>query len=448
ELLKQPAPAYGKSEFSLNATRAKRRSRFIAKGSQGSKIAIIGQACRAPQSSGTERFWSHLASGNELITTVPEDRWETAQFHSADPLNRNTAYTNHGGFVNGIDYFDAGIFGINDHEAITIDPQQRIMLELAQVLFDGAGYKKQELNQTKTAIFIGAKDNNYIRNNYHLVSEEGLQHTIVNSIANMIAARISDFYNLTGISKTIDTACSSSLVAVHEACESIATGESEMAIAGGVFLMADPFSHIGFSKAKVLSEDGKSYVFDKRANGFVMGEGAGIVLLKEYDAAVRDKDRILSVILGSAVNNDGKTMGTTVPDKDGQKAVIQAAVDVSGITPDTISYLEAHGTGTLLGDPIEIKAATEVYQAYTKEKQYCAVGSVKSNAGHAMTAAGVISLIKVIMSLRNKQIPATLHCENPHPRFRFEESPFYPNTSLTPWEPRHGVRRAGISSFG
>ncbi|MCP4630103.1 MAG: hypothetical protein GY850_42325, partial [bacterium] len=199
---------------------------------------------------------------------------------------------------------------------------------------------------------------------------------------------------------------------------------------------------------KVLSEDGKSYVFDERAKGFVLGEGAGLLLLKDYEAAVRDHDRILATILGSAVNNDGKTMGVTVPNKEGQKAVIQAAIDAGGITPDTIGYLEAHGTGTLLGDPIEIKAATEVYKGYTDETGYCAVGSVKSNLGHTMTAAGVISLIKVILSLQHRQIPATLHCRTPHPRFKFDESPFYPNTQLKPWHKRNGVRRAAVSSFG
>ncbi|MCP4630743.1 MAG: KR domain-containing protein, partial [bacterium] len=412
------------------------------------KIAVIGQACRLPQSSTIEQFWSNLAAGRDLISLVPPERWDPKMFYSEDRSDPNKAYTNHGGFIDDIGYFDAGFFKMQDHEALTMDPQQRIILELTQALFDDAGYDKEDVNETKTGIFIGAKDNNYTRSNYHLIPPDGLQHTIVNSISNMIAARASDCYNLVGPSKTIDTACSSALVAVDDACESILNGNSDMAVAGGVFLMPDPFMHVGFSKAKVLSEDGKSYVFDERAKGFVLGEGAGLVLLKDYDAAIRDHDRILATILGSAVNNDGRTIGVTVPNKEGQKAVIQAAIDAGGITPETIGYFEAHGTGTLLGDPIEIKAATEVYKGYTDETGYCAVGSVKSNLGHTMTAAGVISLIKVILSLQHRQIPATLHCRTPHPRFKFDESPFYPNTQLKPWHKRNGVRRAAVSSFG
>jgi acyl transferase domain-containing protein len=221
-----------------------------------------------------------------------------------------------------------------------------------------------------------------------------------------------------------------------------------MAIAGGIVLLIDPFYHISFSQAEVLSDEGKSYVFDERAKGIVLGEGSGLVLLKPYEKAFEDGDQILAVILGSAVNNDGHTMGLTVPSLEGQKEVIHHAIKASIINPDSISYLEAHGTGTSLGDPIEIKAATQVYREYTQDSQYCAVGSVKSNMGHLLLAAGIASFVKVVLALQNRLIPATLHCEKPHPRFKFESSPFYPVTKAQEWIPRQGVRRAGISSFG
>ena len=276
----------------------------------------------------------------------------------------------------------------------------------------------------------------------------GLKHIVVNNIPNMLAARISDFYDLKGPSQVMDTACSSSLVAIHDACRSIMNGDSEMAIAGGVQLLIDETSHIGFSAGGVLSEDGRCYVFDERANGIVLGEGAGLVLLKSYEKALEDGDQISGVICGAAVNNDGHTMGLTVPSLDGQREVIREAVRRSGITPESIRYLEAHGTGTLLGDPIEIRAASQVYGEYTKEKQFCAVGSVKSNIGHLIRAAGVAGFIKVILALYHKKIPATIHCDKPHPRFKFEESAFYPALETRRWETNGELRRAGLSSFG
>jgi acyl transferase domain-containing protein len=271
---------------------------------------------------------------------------------------------------------------------------------------------------------------------------------IVNTIQNMMAARISDFFNLKGPSLTIDTACSSSLVAIHQGCRAILEGEADMAIAGGVELILDPFYHIGFSKAGVLSDEARSYIFDQRAKGFVLGEGAGLVLLKPLAAARRAGDRILAVVAGSAVNNDGRTMGLTTPNLEGQKAVLRAALKSAGVIPQNIDLLEAHGTGTLLGDPIEIKAATEVYRETTPAEGYCAVGSVKSNMGHLLHAAGVASFIKLTLALQHGFIPPTLNCENPHPRFRFEQSPFYPAVTGQPWPDRGRPRCGAVSSFG
>ena len=429
--------------------RQKKRFYTLEDPSSGNrKIAVIGMACRLPQSPDLETFWDNLAAGKNLIRQVDPWRWDPQKFFSEDKAVPDKTYTNHGGFLDDIAGFDAAFFGICDEEAITLDPQHRIILELSQALFDRTGIDTESLSNTRTSVFIGAANNNYIRNGYPLVPQAAMQHIVVNNITNMMAARVCDFYNLKGSAVTIDTACSSSLVAVHEACRSIIDGESDMAVAGGIYLIIDPFAHISFSKAKVLSENGKSCVFDKRANGFVIGEGAGLVLLKDYEKALEDGDIINGVILGSAVNNDGKTMGLTVPNQEGQKAVIQAALNKSRIDPETITCLEAHGTGTLLGDPIEIKAATEIYRQYTQKIGYCALGAVKSNLGHTMTAAGITGLIKVLLAMEHKQIPPTIHCDSPHPRFGFEVSPFFPNTRLMPWHPECGVRRGAISSFG
>ena len=431
----------------------KRRGRFIGGKESGRvekyhKIAVIGMACRFPGSPSLGTFWHHLREKDELITEIPGERWDVEEYFSTDRSISGKSYSKWGGFIEDIDAFDAGYFGISDADAITMDPQQRVMLELAQELLDRSGYTKEEMSNSRTAVYIGAAANQYIHNHLSALTAGGMQHMLVNNIQNMIAARISDYYNLRGPSETIDTACSSSLVALNEACKSLRVGESELAMVGGIMLMTDPFLHIGFGMAEVLSDDGRSYVFDQRAKGFVLGEGAGLVLLKPYERALEDGDQILGVILGSAVNNDGHTMGVTVPNQEGQKEVIKMAIEDSGISPATISYLEAHGTGTLLGDPIEIKATTQVYREYTNELQYCAVGSVKSNIGHLLTAAGVASLIKVLLALQHRELVPTLNCDIPHPRFKFPETPFYPITEAKPWEPRAGVRRAAISSFG
>ncbi|KAA1246069.1 SDR family NAD(P)-dependent oxidoreductase [Aquimarina sp. RZ0] len=416
-----------------------------------SKIAIIGMSCHLPGSENLEQYWDNLKAGKDLISDIPLNRWNALDYYSAEG-GLNKTYTTKGGFIKNAGIFDADYFNISDDDAISMDPQQRIVLDLSRSLLAHSGYTKEELSNTNTSVFIGAKDNTYIKNNYHLLPEGAYQHTIVNNISNMIAARISDFYNLKGTSQIIDTACSSSLVAIHQGCENILQGRTDMVIAGGISIMVDAFPHIGFSQAEVLSRDGKSYVFDERAQGFVMGEGGGLVLLKSYEQAKIDGDHIYGIIVGSSVNNDGKTMGLTVPNKEGQKNVIRQAFEKTSVLPKDITYYEAHGTGTLLGDPIEVKAATEVYQSLekgTNKKQYCAIGSVKSNIGHTMTAAGISGLIKILLQLQHQTLVPTLHCERPHQRFKFEESPFYPNTELKQWAiDLSSKRNAAISSFG
>jgi FkbH-like protein/FkbM family methyltransferase len=429
------------------------RRRFIQKEpfkarSGKQEIAVIGMSCRFPRSGTPEQFWDNLVKGRHLVTEVPVDRWSTADYYSPDRAVRNKSYSRWGGFIENVYAFDAGFFAIPGEDALVMDPQQRILLELTEELFCRAGYTRQEVGNSRVGVYIGGGESTYVTKKVKDIGESHWKHLLVNTGQNIMSARISDFYDLKGPSLVVNTACSSALVAFHQACQGLRNEECDMAVVGSIDLLLDPYLYIAFSKAEVLSEDGVCYVFDGRARGFVLGEGGGAVLLKPYEKALAEGDEILAVILGEAVNNDGHTMGLTVPSQEGQKEVIQRAMENSRVSADTITYLEAHGTGTLLGDPIEIKAATQVYREFTREKQYCAVGSVKSNMGHLMRAAGVASVIKVILALQHRFIPPTLHCSRPHPRFQFEHSPFYPITRGKEWQPRHGIRRAAVSSFG
>lgn len=451
-----PAEAKIPTKDSIQETRAElsqrqayltKRTSLVAKEETSNKIAIIAMAGRFPGSPNLESFWDNLKEGRDLLTDVPNDRWNIHEYFASEKMP-GKSYSKQGGFIKDIEWFDAKFFGISDDDAVMMDPSQRILLEIAQELLDSAGYKKEELDAKKVGVFVGSTASHYHQYYRSHINEKWLKHFIINNIPNMQAARISDFYNFRGPAYTIDTACSSALVAVHQACQSILTGECEYGIAGGIELLIGPDHFVHFSQAQVLSEDGKCRVFDEKANGMVLGEGAGLVLLKEYNKALTDGDSILAVILGSAINNDGKTPGITVPNPKAQKEVIEEALNKSAIHPRTIGYYEAHGTGTLLGDPIEIKAMTEVYEGYQVGKDRCAIGSVKSNIGHLLRAAGVASLIKVVLAMQNKIIPPTIHCDNPHPRFNFEDSPFYPATKSIDWISNDITRRAAISSFG
>ncbi|WP_207919674.1 SDR family NAD(P)-dependent oxidoreductase [Micromonospora sp. KC207] len=413
------------------------------------RIAVIGMAARLPGSPDVAAFWDNLRSGRHLVGTVPADRWAMEGFYSADRTAPQRSYSRWGGFLDDIYGFDAARFRIGDDDALAMDPHHRILLELAEELWHAAGYRPADLAGSRTGVYIGGGESNYVQRSTERLTAEHARRLIVNTIPNMMAARLADAFDLRGPAQSIDTACSSSLVAVHNACRDLRSGDCDQAVVGGVELLVDGYLHVAFSKAEVLSDDDRCYVFDERAKGLVIGEGAGLVLLKPYAAALRDGDDVLAVILGGAVNNDGRTMGLTVPSAEGQQEVLRRAYAAAGIAPDTVSYFEAHGTGTLLGDPIEIRAASRVHREYTDRTGYCGVGSVKSNIGHLLRAAGVASLVKTVLALRHRVIPPTLHCARPHARFRFPESPFYPVTRLQGWGPPHGLpRRAAVSSFG
>jgi acyl transferase domain-containing protein/NAD(P)-dependent dehydrogenase (short-subunit alcohol dehydrogenase family)/acyl carrier protein len=417
-----------------------------APGPGGLQIAIVAYAGRFPGSPDVETYWERIAGKKDCLREVPPERWSLKEFY--DPgAAPDKSYVKMGGFLDDVAGFDNGYFNITDKQAREMDPQQRILLEIANELFERAGYSRKSIHGSSMGVFIGANESNYARHVARRKKFSG-EHGVVNTVTNLIAGRISDFYNLTGPSQVCYTACSSSLVAIHNACLSILNGDCETAIAGGVELLLDEEWFVGFSNAKALSSDGISHVFDEKANGFALGEGAGVLLLKPLARALRDGDQIQGVIRASAINNDGSTMGLTTPNKEAQKKLIQSALEKSGVGPETITYYEAHGTGTRLGDPIEVKAATEAYQAHTDKRQYCAMGSVKSNIGHLMSAAGVAGIIKILLAFKHRKLPPTIHCDKPNPKFHFESGPFYLNKDLRPWEKTAGVRRAAVSSFG
>jgi acyl transferase domain-containing protein len=412
-------------------------------------IAVVGMACRFPLSENLDQFWQNLTEGRRLFREVPRERWDVTEHYSPNKNSPGRTYSKWGGFIDGIDLFDCGYFGLSADRAGGMDPQQRILLELTQHLLDDAGYQRKDAGGRAVGVFLGAGDSRYMEPGLSSRSDGHLRHCVVDNIANMTAGRLADFYDLRGPALTMDTACSSSLVSIHQACQSIRFGECEMAVSGGVELLIGPDPFVAFSKAGVLSDDPHCYVFDERAKGFVLGEGAGLILMKDLETALRDGDLIRGVIRGSAINNDGHTMGITTPDLDAQRTVIQRALEMAETHPREITYLEAHGTGTLLGDPIEIKAATEAFGGRPENhSQWCGVGTVKSNMGHLLRAAGVASFIKTVLALGKRTIPPTIDCYRPHPRFQFESSPFYPVTRAETWKSGTGRRRASISSFG
>jgi 3-oxoacyl-(acyl-carrier-protein) synthase/acyl carrier protein/SAM-dependent methyltransferase len=414
----------------------------VAAGNGEEPIAVVGYSCRFPGAENAGDFWTNLRNGVDSVGEVPSDRWNIADLYRPTP-QPGKSVSKWGGFVDDVDRFDAGYFEIKEADAPHIDPLARLFLEQGALAVHHAGYERKTLWGRDVGVFVGARVSNYGAR-----IAEPTKTTLPGVSQNFVAAQVSHFFNFMGPSLVVDTACSSSLVSLHLACQSLRTGECEVAIAGGVEILLDESVYLLVSEARAFSPDGKCHTFDERANGFVPGEGCGAVLLKPLSAALRDRDRIYGVIRTSVVNNDGHTMGITTPNIQAQKALVQKALSQARIDPGTITCIEAHGTGTLIGDPIELKALTEAFKNGTDDVGFCAVGCVKTNIGHLASAAGIAGLIKMLLALEHRALPPTLHCERPNPRFDFAKSPFYPNTTLKEWAPRHGVRRAGISAFG
>ena len=424
------------------------QTRFVAATKPGEKdIAIIGLSCRFPGANNPTEFWDVLSKSKDCITEIPADRWSISDYYDPEAKG-NKSTSKWGGFLDNIRDFDSEFFKISEAEARHMDPQQRIFLEVAWEALESTGYAK--IDNTNIGVFASAGFNGYIE--HFLDMDDGFdlhESVITGNLTNMVAARVAHSFNFKGPALTVDSACSSALLSVHLACQSILLGETEMAIAGGVQINFNVTPYLFFSKAGALSPDGRCKAFSEDANGIVPGEGAAAILLKSYQQALADGDPILAVIKGSAVNNDGHSLGVMAPNPDGQVSVMQQAYKKTGVSPATISYVEAHGTGTQIGDLIEVKSLSEVFQAGGASKQQCAIGSVKTNIGHLFAASGIAGLIKTVLALKHKQIPPNLHCKDLRKRIQFEKSPFYVNRELIPWSANaNHLRRAAISSFG
>ncbi|WP_168188772.1 non-ribosomal peptide synthetase/type I polyketide synthase [Thermoflavimicrobium daqui] len=411
-------------------------------------IAIVGIACRFPGDvNSPSQFWELLCDEVDTITEVPPERWDIDQYYDTDIHSPGKMTTRWGGFLRSIERFDPHFFGISPREAIEMDPQQRLSLELAWEAFEDAGIQPSSLAQSMTGVFMGAMWNEYARKGRS--DTTGIvQHTATGQDTSIISARISYVFGLEGPSMTVNTACSSSLISVHLACQSIQSGESEMAIAGGVNLILSPHSTVAMTKFGAMSPDGRCRAFDSRANGYVRGEGAGVVLLKPLSRALKDGDRIYALIRGHAANNDGFSNGLTAPNPYAQQSVIRAACESAGIAPATVQYVETHGPGTILGDPIEAESLGAIYGIGRSEDEPLLIGSVKTNFGHLESAAGIAGLIKAVLCLSHGSIPKTLHYENPNPHIDFEELNIKVVDQRISWPSGDSPRRAGISSFG
>ncbi|WP_414561748.1 MULTISPECIES: beta-ketoacyl synthase N-terminal-like domain-containing protein [unclassified Anabaena] len=410
-------------------------------------IAIIGIGCRFPQADNPEAFWQLLRDGVDAISEVPSARWNVDAFYDPKPNQPGKMNTRWGGFLSQVDQFDPQFFGISPREAESIDPQQRLLLEVSWEALENAGKAPEKLAGSNTGVFVGISNFDYSQLQFH--QTDGLNaYTGTGNAFSITANRLSYLLDFHGPSLAIDTACSSSLVAVHQACQSLRQGECELALAGGVNLILTPQLTITFSQAGMMASDGRCKTFDADADGYVRGEGCGVVVLKRLTDALRDGDNVLAVVRGSAVNQDGRSNGLTAPNTHAQQAVIQKALQNAKVTATEISYVEAHGTGTFLGDPIEMNALKAVLTPERSPTQPCMIGSVKTNIGHLEAAAGIAGLIKVILSLQHEQIPPHLHFQAINPHIALAETPLSIATQLQPWQRGQQQRLAGVSSFG
>jgi malonyl CoA-acyl carrier protein transacylase len=413
-------------------------------------IAIVGAACRFPGGvKSPEDFWKLLSDGACVVSDLPRDRWNVDQFYDPNPETPGKMYVKRAGTIGKIDEFDAGFFDISPTEAMALDPQHRLLLEVTWEALERSGRAPDSLVDTRTAVFVGITSREYAELLENSEERDSLDAYIpTGNNLNVASGRISYFLGLRGPSISVDTACSSSLVALHLSCENLRSGETDMAIAGGVNLMLSPDFSISLSKAKALSPQGLCKTFDANADGYVRSEGCAMFVLKRMSDAVRDGDNILGLIAGSAVNNDGISSGLTAPNGKAQEELIRDALRIADVKPAQVSYIEAHGTGTPLGDPIEFQAFSNVYREGRASDKPLMIGSVKTNIGHAESAAGAAGLMKVLLSLQNDAIPAHLHFKKPNPHIQLESIPGRIPVETSKWTAVPGNRIAGLSSFG
>ena len=412
--------------------------------------AIVGIGCRFPGGANSpEAFWQLLRDGVEAVGEVPSDRYDVDSVFDPDPARKGTMYTRRGGFVDDIDRFDAAFFGFSPREASRVDPQHRLLLEIAYEALEDAGLSADQAAGSRTGVFVGFSAHDYSSIqmypfNRHLIDS----HSMTGGASSIAANRISYMLDLRGPSFIVDTACSSALTAVHLAMRSLRNGECDLALAGGAQLNLTPEISIGFCKASMISPDGRCHAFDARANGYVRGEGGGLVLLKPLDAAVADGDRIYAVLVGTGINQDGGVGGMTVPSAEAQEEMLRTGLADAGLEPDAIQYAEAHGTGTPVGDPIEAAALGAVFGHAGSNGGRFPIGSVKTNIGHLEAGAGAAGLIKSALALHHGEIPPSLNFEEPSPDIDFDALALRVVTELEPWPSNGGVPAATINSFG
>jgi len=411
-------------------------------------IAIIGMACRFPQANNPSEFWQLLKKGENAITEVPSERWDMNEYYDPDPTIEGKTNARYGGFIEGIDHFDPLFFDISPREAQEMSQSQRLALEIVWEALTNARMSVQKMRGSQTGVFFGNVWNDF----EHMRIKKRTpitQHSAVGQSASIIANRVSYAYGFQGPSIVLDSACSSSLLAVHLACNSIQEGDSELAIAGGVNIIIDPESYVALTKFGGLSPTGRCHSFDANADGYVRGEGIGAVVLKRLSEAQKDNDHIYAVIRGSAINNDGYGNGLTAPNPQAQKNVLRQAYKRAGISPHQVHYIEAHGTGTKLGDPIEIEALGEILSKNRPENHPLMVGSVKTNIGHLEGASGIAGLIKNVLILQQQQIPPSLNFHQPNPYIPFKNYKINIPTKLTDWRPyNYETMKVGVSAFG
>lgn len=465
----EPQPAAIAKVVSIQPSMAESgsgRSQSRSAATASEPIAIIGMSGRFPMARDLDEFWRNLAEGRDCISEIPASRWDWRAFWGDPTRETNKTNIKWGGFIEGIEEFDPLFFGISPREAELMDPAQRMLMTYAWLAIEDAGYSAQSLAGTKAAIFVGTASSGYGENVAAATSIES--YTSIGSVPSMGPNRMSFFLNFTGPSQPIETACSSSLIALHRGMLALERDGCELALVGGVSALVVPGAHISFSKAGMLCEDGRCKTFSAQANGYVRGEGVGMLLLKRLSAAERDGDHIYGVILASAENHGGRANSLTAPNVKAQSELLETAYLRAGIDPRTVTYIEAHGTGTALGDPVEInglktafrslhdktRAIASVEPPAATEAGPCGVGSVKSNIGHLEFAAGIAGVIKVLLQLKHKQLAKSLHCEQLNPYIQLQGSPFFIVQQTQPWQPLRDKsgnvlpRRAGVSSFG
>jgi acyl transferase domain-containing protein/acyl carrier protein len=417
---------------------------------QAEPIAVIGLSCRFPGGADSpEAFWQLLKTGTDAIREIPGDRWDVDAYYDPDPEAPGKMYCRQGGFLDRVDLFDAPFFGISPREAAGMDPQQRLLLEVSWEALERANQPAASLFGSAAGVFIGISTSDFAARRLGQGDKVGIDaYYVSGGTLSVAAGRLSYLLGLTGPCMAIDTACSSSLVSVHLACQSLRNRECSLALAGGVGLILNPEPNISFSKARMLAPDGRCKTFDAAADGYVRGEGCGVVVLKRLADALRDGDQVLALIRGSAVNQDGPSGGLTVPSGPAQEEVILRAVASGGLEPHQVSYVEAHGTGTSLGDPIEVNALGASLGRNRPADAPLLLGSVKTNIGHLEAAAGIAGLIKVVLALQHREIPAHLHFKNPSPHIDWQAMPLTVVAEGRAWQPLSGRRIAGVSAFG